>query len=942
MDRLLSDEGISRKELKAIQQRFLQLNQKRQLRILGELRPLQQDFIQLLPLLFHINHPMLPGFITTDTPAGIPNYSPHRDTLLAARKLSRSFAYKPRAMLRFWIQGIYLMGSTGTIAHTRGSDFDLWVCYDPKLSEEGRIALQEKANLIEQAGDKLGLEVHFFLMDVERFRRKEMMRLSKESSGSTQHDLLLEEFYRSSVLLAGRYPLWWLVPPSQEHNYREYASMLLTKRFVDERECLDFGGLDELSADEFFGVALWQLFKGIDSPYKAVLKILLMESYTQTYPTPHWLAQQTKELIYAGEPELSELDSYILMYRQVERYLVARSELDRLGLVRRCLYFKFGKRLSQIKKPTYWRDSDMLALTKEWGWGDKELRALDGRAEWKIDKVLKERNALVQELSHSYRLLTNFARTQAGSNKIDPHELNLIGRKLYTALERRPGKIDSINPGISSNLHEPHISIHFTTQKSGDQVWMLYRGKVDLQQRSDHSSIKVANNLLELLAWCHVNQICSDKTVVSLYPEDLYITPLILRPIMAALHQIYPNQELPQVPLEALAQPPKLLSTALFVNIGIDPMQQLSQSGKQRTSLRIDALSYGALHHNLIISMEQVTHTSWEELLVSRWDGADGLADALVNYLNLMLGQQNGDRPDVSAFSFTGNQSNLVANRITELFKSVSDFFLFDGVAQGRYIYRVSDEFYLLQLRSDGKEFEWIGFHSEVELFEALEQPCGQYRLTQLEPCSLDDSPYPTLYSYNKPDRIQLFYSSQKGCQQLFILDEHGALFRQSFDADTLRFSLIQMCRFLTSLQRFRALMSDVDSVEILKRYPEIYRLSHQQDSWQIEQQSQPWPDQAEDYTKLRLITDPPSHHSSCFTLTCGDQEFSSLLLGDELYQNVAQYIEQLRRDRTHYPIYLTSVEFTQYNEVATLSTVEILTMKRRIEQRLTQAMAGS
>ena len=940
MDRLLSYEGISRKELKAIQQRFLQLNQKRQLRILGELRPLQQDFIQLLPLLFHINHPMLPGFINTDTPAGIPNYSPHRDALIAARKLSRSFAYKPRALLRFWIQGIFLMGSTGTIAHTRGSDFDLWVCYDPRLPEEGRVALQEKANLIEKAGADLGLEVHFFLMDVERFRRKEMMRLSKESSGSTQHDLLLEEFYRSSVLLAGRYPLWWLVPPSQEHNYREYADTLLTKRFVDERECLDFGGLDELSADEFFGVALWQLFKGIDSPYKSVLKILLMESYTQTYPTPHWLAQQAKELIYAGEPELSDLDAYILMYRQVERYLVARDELDRLGLVRRCLYFKFGKSLSQIKKPTHWRDADMLALTKEWEWGNQELQALDGRAEWKIDKVLKERNALVQELSHSYRLLTHFARTQAGSNKIDPQELNLIGRKLYSALERRPGKIDSINPGISSDLHEPHISIHFTTQKNGDQIWMLYRGKVDLQQRSSQSSIKATNNLLELLTWCHVNQICSDKTLVSVYPEDAFITPLILRPIMTALHQIYPNQELPQVPLEALAEQPRLLSTALFVNIGLDPMQQLSQSGKQRTSLRSDALSYGALHHNLVITMEQITHTSWEELLVSRWDGAAGLADALVNYLNMTLGQHEGDKPEIRAFSFTGSQSNLVANRMTELFKSVSDFFLFDGAAQGRYIYRVCDDFYLLQLRGDGKEFESIGFHSEEELFEALEQPCGRYRLTQLDPCALDESPYPALYVSNKPGKIQLFYSNQKGNHQLFILDEHGALFRQPMEADALRFSLIQMCRFLTSLQRFRALMSDMSSVDLMKSHPEIYRLSHQHEGWQIKQQSQPWPDQAEDYTELRLIADPPSHRSSVFTLICGNQEFSSLLLGDELYQHAARHIEQLRRDRKHYPIYLTSIEFTQYNEVAALSTVEILNMKRRIEQRLTRAMA--
>ncbi len=39
---------------------------------------------------------------------------------------------------------------------------------------------------------------------------------------------------------------------------------------------------------------------------------------------------------------------------------------------------------------------------------------------------------------------------------------SILGRKLYAVLEKRPGKIDSINPGIASNLVEIRLSLHYT------------------------------------------------------------------------------------------------------------------------------------------------------------------------------------------------------------------------------------------------------------------------------------------------------------------------------------------------------------------------------------------------------------------------------------------------------------------------------------------------
>ncbi|MGD9171258.1 MAG: class I adenylate cyclase, partial [Candidatus Thiodiazotropha sp.] len=262
LQRISFEEGISRKELSAVRQRFMRLHRERLRRILVELRNSQQEFLHLLPLLLHINHPMLPGFVSSETPTGIPDYRPSAKALEAASKLSRSFEYKKRAQPVYRIHGLYLMGSTGTIGQSSGSDFDLWLCFDPALNEKQRQQLQQKAVQIEKSAAELDLELHIFLIDPERFRHGEKSKLSRESSGTTQHYLLLEEFYRSAVLLAGRYPLWWLVPPEKEDDYQAFTDYLLTNRFVKAVDVFDLGGLDHVEAGEFFGAALWQLYKG--------------------------------------------------------------------------------------------------------------------------------------------------------------------------------------------------------------------------------------------------------------------------------------------------------------------------------------------------------------------------------------------------------------------------------------------------------------------------------------------------------------------------------------------------------------------------------------------------------------------------------------------------------------------------------------------------------
>jgi adenylate cyclase class 1 len=68
---------------------------------------------------------MLPGFAGKSVPFGLAEYAPTNPTLNAARRLTRSFEFKRRAARSVDILALYLMGSSGTAAYSRKSDFDV-------------------------------------------------------------------------------------------------------------------------------------------------------------------------------------------------------------------------------------------------------------------------------------------------------------------------------------------------------------------------------------------------------------------------------------------------------------------------------------------------------------------------------------------------------------------------------------------------------------------------------------------------------------------------------------------------------------------------------------------------------------------------------------------------------------------------------------------------
>ena len=910
-------------------------------RVYESLTPRQQDLLDLLPLLFHLNHPLLPGYVSHDTPAGVADYSPSSEALLAAKRIAKAFTFERHLLRSFAVLGLYLMGSPGTIAYTKQSDLDIWVCHDAALPPERLAKLEHKARLIEQHALKLGLEMHFFVFDAERFRRGETLRLSAESSGSSQHSLLLDEFYRSGLLLAGLPPLWWHVPIEEDPRYGEFVAEAIQQRRIAARNHVDFGGLARIPPEEFFGAAVWQLYKSIESPYKSLMKLLLMETYASEYPRIALLSHRYKKALMQEGLTLNDLDPYISMYRKVEEYLMANDDPVRLALLRRAFYIKANEDLSQAADPRQagWRREVLAQMTLSWGWTKADLLHLDRRGDWKLDTAIEERRALIKALQKSYAVLSAFARRHAKDKKITESDLNVLGRKLYAAFEKKPGKIDIVTRGLCKDPGEAQLSLHQVQAENGRESWYVYRDIVLPDEVAARTPLKRAESVLEILAWCHFNRLAAAGTQWHVHTHDSRLGLFELHKILEAINGAFPNGEVEALPIETLSRAPRLHRALMFVNVGKDALQGRFNDGDVLTSNHTDAFQFGGRRINLVHSASLLLMTSWEEVFCAHHEGVRGLLEAVTEYLQWAAPLGSTAIPPLAVRCFSADYSQVVGQRVERYVDTARQLFS-SASARGatHFIAEIEGAFYQLSAE-DGRPHYRI-HASFLALVNALGEPRSTFARVSFDAHCARLSALPTIYMLNKPDRIQIFAAVRDQKADVYLLDEHGALFVQRQDAEDPRAVFDHFRRFFASLNRGeRAGDAGARGEEALEFYQVLPAGRGQM---RLKRVVVP-PDDRLDYLPLRVFVDVDDGDRSLFTIFCGEREFTGSERDGRLFVAIAAHVLDLRANRTPYPIYITDLALSSRLEarlgVDALNTMHLLSYKRRIEYQLTRAL---
>ncbi|MFT5880772.1 MAG: adenylate cyclase class 1 [Moritella sp.] len=755
-----------------LKQKYKLFNELRLERALSVMDDNARDVTAILPVLLHFNHPALPGYLDEPVPSGICLFSldDQQKRYLRGRDVPIS---DDKTTTGFPIYSLYAMGSTGSIGQSWQSDLDIWVCHDPWMSQQHTELLERKCSLITVWADSLNVEVNLFLIAEDKFRKVNNAIMTKESCGSAQHFLLLDEFYRSALKIAGKPSLWHILPIAVEDNYDDYVDKLVADGLIDRSEWVDLGGFPRIPAEEYFGSALWQLYKGIDSPYKAVLKTLLMEAYSAEYPDNRLLSQIIKENFQKyplHQLDLS-LDTYYQILLKVTYYLQRIGDRARLDLLRRCFYLKMfnGNSAEEKSAKPAWHKESVAEIISQWGWEPQRISHLDNRDNWKIEEVQEAHAELLDAMMKGYRNLIGFARRNNISESINPEDIGILSRKLYAAFESLPGKVTFINPQISPDLSEKQLSfVQVPVGRFNNAGWYLYNSSLEPMEIVGRKPLEHNGYLSKLVAWSYFNGLMVDHTQLNIFNQDSDMNSDVLNSFCTDLKNKFPIQAQP-ASNQALSRPCEIRDLAIFLNLEYDPTNHWGGRIIEFDVNTSDVFSFGDCKACLVGSIDLIYRNSWNEVRTLHFSGEDRIADALTTIMGKM--HQDANEPDsIKVFCYGLHFRGLIRHSFERLVRDCITTRLQRDKNQVVKILTIGFERFGIYFERRGVSIRKL--ETSLDLYSHISERKLEQMPLRIDKTTTAEGTPLAVESHSSEGLVQFFFENYKNGFNVYIVDE--------------------------------------------------------------------------------------------------------------------------------------------------------------------------
>lgn len=458
---------IDAARLRAIGQRFAMHHRQRYLDALAKLDGRKREILAALPMFFHCNHPLLPGYLR-DAPAGIWGHVPGGSDIAAIHRFARGFeaSLKPA---RQDIDAICLMGSGGSLGHTADSDIDLWVCCEKRF----HASLLPKLRAIEQWSMTHGLAVQGFLVDPAFFR---------DRRDAIHSPLLLDEFYRSGIHLTGKLPLWWYVSGTGSATYQHSARELFEKRLIAPESVLDFGPVGQPDLAVLCSAGITELRRAVDTPHKSLLKLALIEAYLNQPDRP-MLSSHYHTLMREGVSDITRLDTYYMLFEYLASAPFGRPTTFSIVELRELFVRRIVSRGREIP-----RSSQLLAEIRSWGYDDEGIQVLRHPQRMSLHTTLAEASLTTGLLDKGLQ----FGRRLGMLSPPIRPDLIAIEQTLERFARPDAAILRPMNPALLPAIH-PHLEIRRVRQQ-----WRLVEAGL---------SLRSADTWAELLLWITHNGI---------------------------------------------------------------------------------------------------------------------------------------------------------------------------------------------------------------------------------------------------------------------------------------------------------------------------------------------------------------------------------------------------------------------------------------------------
>jgi adenylate cyclase class 1 len=558
-------------EMEKIHRAFLGYNFQRIELSMDTLLPEQVELFELIPQLIHSNRALFPQENPIqNAPAGISGYHPSLQVLQLMEKYFQILEPADSKEDSPKIEGLYTIGSTGTIAQSRDSDIDYWICIDDsKIGEEPLERLQAKLSGIEKwAYERFNTELHFFVVPLSKVREDLFGGSDAESSGSAQGKILKEEFYRTMILVAGRVPLWCTIPPWAKETYYKHfnkASSQFHKGY------LDLGNASPIPKGEYFGASIWQLLKGLKSPYKSVMKMALLEKYMKIGDEQSGLLCNRLKADWAsGTYNLRQMDPYLLLFEGVLDYYQKTKQKDVVSLLQVCFFLKLGiqsiKDLDASVIPT--RKNLVSDYINRWNWNESYVHDLGSYREWPFERIFKLSTRINKFMVGAYEKLSRSLQKSTDDKiLIMPEDLTILGRKMFVQFSKQPHKVEKL-PLIGHGRHLfKQLYVQYARNGNQTGTWQLVHQKKDTQTLQTYDEVlKELHRIEELVAWLVRNDLFTSTASLQLMPNPSPVSIQDLLDFVTELNGFFSLKEIESLPSSALLTKPHIHRLFLAIN----------------------------------------------------------------------------------------------------------------------------------------------------------------------------------------------------------------------------------------------------------------------------------------------------------------------------------------------------------------------------------------
>lgn len=508
---------------------------------------------EIIPVLLSINEVDLPGYVSGgDSGCGVYAVGSSyqlgqviRDYFPETRR--RTIPFQSYLIKRPLIESLFLLGSVGTVAQTAQSDFDYWVCIDKRRCTRRSIqALEEKtAQIAYWCKSSFGMDVHFFILDLKQVRRNDFGKVDEESSGSSQKKFLKEECYRTMLLVSGKIPFWWVVPSGiNRESYQMTWKNFTRKAPMDAVDFVDLGFLEGVSRGEFLGNALWQLSKGIKDPFKALIKMAMMEVYLSDEYDGSLLCETLKGRVLGEGRFLKDMDPYLLMVETVLDFYREQDRVAHMDLVKKAFYLKSQPGITRTKIRTKIDDYkvDVFSeLMDRWDWHLDMVEDLNQIGNWSYGRQLKFSTEINRFFSSTYRRLSEGLRARE-KQEIDQYDLEVLGRKLIVLFSRKRYKL-RLTPFLTGRrLILNRCIFQYERKRAKQKRWDLYDATLyPTERRKLRWKIFSAESVVKVAAWLVNNGLYdSQATGVEMPPNPSGVRLIDLIDLLKHFQSFFP------------------------------------------------------------------------------------------------------------------------------------------------------------------------------------------------------------------------------------------------------------------------------------------------------------------------------------------------------------------------------------------------------------------